>query len=42
MATEETNKDSFGDFGIKDTMEMGMGNAQLLNDLMAPETSTQS
>jgi len=40
MATEETNKDAFSDFSIKDTMEMGMGNAQLLNDLMSPETST--
>jgi hypothetical protein len=27
-------------FGIQDTMEMGLGNAELLNDLMAPETST--
>ena len=27
-------------FGIEDTMEMGMGNAELLSDLMSPETST--
>ena len=26
-------------FGIEDSMEMGMGNAELLNDLMAPETA---
>jgi len=40
MATEETNKDAFSDFSIKDTMEMGLGSAQLLNDLMDTETST--
>lgn len=39
MATENMDQ-SFGDFGIKDTMEMGLGNAQLLNDLYSPETST--
>jgi len=27
-------------FGIENTMEMGMGNAELLNDLMGPDTST--
>lgn len=27
-------------FGIQDTMEMGMGNAQLLNDLLSPETAS--
>ena len=27
-------------FGIQDTMDMGAGDAQLLNDLMAPETAT--
>ena len=31
-----------GNFGIQDTMEMGMGNSELLNDLMSPETSTSS
>jgi hypothetical protein len=40
MATENTENQGFGDFGIKDTMEMGLGNAQLLADLYAPETST--
>jgi len=27
-------------FGIQDTMEMGLGSPELLNDLMSPETST--
>jgi hypothetical protein len=27
-------------FGIQDTMEMGMGNAELINDLLAPETAS--
>jgi hypothetical protein len=27
-------------FGIQDTMEMGIGSPELLNDLMSPETST--
>lgn len=27
-------------FGIQDTMEMGMGDSQLLNDLLSPETAT--
>ena len=32
---------SFG-FSIENTMEMGMGNSELLNDLMSPETSTSN
>ena len=38
----ENNLDnqSFGNFSIQDTMEMGMGNAELLNDLLGSETST--
>jgi hypothetical protein len=28
------------EFGIQNTMEMGMGSPELLNDLMSPETST--
>lgn len=40
MATEDSNNQGFGDFGIKDTMEMGLGNAELLRDLYSPETST--
>lgn len=30
----------FGNFSIENTMEMGLGNQELLNDLMSPETST--
>ena len=37
----DTNQ-SFGNFSIENTMEMGMGNADLLNDLMSPETATSS
>lgn len=33
---------SFGDFSIQNTMEMGMGNQELLKDLMSSETSTAS
>ncbi len=29
-----------GNFSIQDTMEMGLGNAELLNDLMGADTST--
>jgi hypothetical protein len=29
-----------GNFSIQDTMEMGMGNAELLNDLMSPDTAS--
>ena len=32
----------FGNFSIENTMEMGMGNSELLNDLMAPETAASS
>lgn len=34
------NLDKVGNFGIQDTMEMGAGNTQLLNDLFAPETAS--
>ena len=37
---ENLNNPSMENFSIVDTMEMGMGNAELLNDLMSPETST--
>jgi hypothetical protein len=30
----------FGNFSIENTMGIGMGNAELLNDLMSPDTST--
>lgn len=38
----ENLDNQFGNFSIENTMEMGMGNSELLNDLMAPETSTSS
>jgi hypothetical protein len=38
----ENLDNQFGNFSIENTMDMGMGNAELLNDLMAPETSTSS
>lgn len=40
----ENNLDSqgLGNFSIQDTMDMGMGNTELLSDLFAPETTTGS
>jgi hypothetical protein len=38
---ENLDNPSFN-FGIENTMEMGLGNAELLNDLMGPETSTSN
>jgi len=38
---ENLDSPSFN-FGIENTMEMGLGNAELLNDLMGPETSTSN
>lgn len=32
----------FGNFSIQDTMEMGMGNAELINDLLSPDTASAS
>jgi hypothetical protein len=37
---ENLENPGFGNFSIENTMEMGMGNAELLNDLMSPDTST--
>ena len=37
---ENLDMPSFGNFSIENTMEMGAGSAELLNDLMSPETST--
>lgn len=43
MAVENLDAgQAFGNFSIEDTMEMGMGSTELLNDLMSPETSTSS
>ena len=39
---ENLDNQSFGNFSIEDTMELGAGNAELLKDLIAPETSTGS
>ena len=37
---ENLDNPSFGNFSIENTMEIGPGGAELLNDLLAPETST--
>ena len=42
MAENLDMSQSFGNFSIENTIEMGAGNAELLNDLLAPETSTSS
>jgi hypothetical protein len=42
MAEENFDNQSFGNFSIENTMEMGLGNAELLNDLMSSETSTSN
>jgi len=39
---ENVDMQSFGNFSIQDTMEMGLGSAELLNDLVAPETASGS
>lgn len=36
------NLDKLGNFGIQDTMEAGVGDTQLLNDLLSPETASGS
>ena len=42
MAENLDNPSFGGNFGIQDTMEMGMGNAELLNDLLGPDSATSS
>jgi len=42
MAENLDNPQFGGNFGIQDTMEMGMGNAELLNDLMGPDSATSN
>ena len=37
---ENLDTPSFGNFSIQDTMEMGMGNRDLLNDLMGSDSAT--
>jgi hypothetical protein len=39
---ENMDTPQFGNFSIENTMEMGLGSADLLNDLMAPETATSA
>ena len=39
---ENLETPSFGNFSIENTMDMGMGNAELLNDLMGPETASST
>ena len=39
---ENQDAPKFGNFSIEDTIEMGMGNQELLQDLLAPETQTSS
>ena len=39
---ENLDSPSFGNFSIENTMEMGMGSSELLNDLMSPETASGS
>jgi hypothetical protein len=36
------NLETMGNFSIQDTIEMGAGNQELLNDLYSPETSTSN
>ena len=38
----ENLDNNFGNFSIENTMEMGMGNQELLNDLISPDTSTEN
>ena len=36
---ENLDMPQIGNFSIQDTMDMGMGNQELLNDLMSPESA---
>ena len=38
--SDNADNQSIGNFSIQNTMDMGAGSAELLNDLMGPETST--
>lgn len=42
MAENLDNPSFGGNFSIQDTMEMGMGNAELLNDLLGPDSATSN
>lgn len=39
--TDNLDTPSFGNFGIEETLGMGVGNTELLSDLFSPETSTE-
>lgn len=39
---ENLDMPQLGNFSIQDTMDMGMGSQQLLNDLMSPESATSN
>jgi hypothetical protein len=39
---ENLDMPQMGNFSIQDTMDMGMGNQELLNDLLSPESATSS
>jgi hypothetical protein len=39
---ENLDMPQIGNFSIQDTMDMGMGNQELLNDLMSPESATSN
>lgn len=39
---ENLDTPAFGNFSIENTMDMGMGSAELLNDLMGPETASSA
>ena len=39
---ENLDMPQLGNFSIQDTMDMGMGNQELLNDLMSPESATSN
>lgn len=39
--TDNLDNPSFGNFGIEETLGMGVGNTELISDLFSPETSTE-
>src|SRR5687767_8961091 len=39
---DQSDVSTFGNFSIQDTMEMGLGNRQLVEDFLSPETATAS
>src|SRR5687768_14528212 len=39
---DQSDVSTFGNFSIQDTMEMGLGNRELVEDFLSPETATAS